>query len=115
MTRAREQRFAHFTAWLATRSGRYGLGRTPDEVRSRLLSLRERLTTRPLRTPDGTYGRTETDQYLDAEPADRAGAAAALAALARGRAPAGAATESPGPSRRPWWPPSQAPHSSAPR
>ncbi|MEU2888907.1 alpha/beta fold hydrolase [Streptomyces albidoflavus] len=89
VTRAREQRFAHFAAWLATRSGRYGLGRTPDEVRSRLLSLRERLTTRPLRTPDGTYGRTETDQYLDAEPADRAGAAAALAALARGRAPAG--------------------------
>ncbi|MBT2888754.1 hydrolase, partial [Streptomyces sp. McG5] len=89
VTRAREQRFEHFTAWLAARSDRYGLGTTADEVRTRLLSLRERLTTRPLRTSDGTYGRVETDQYLDAEPADRAGAGAALSALARGRAPAG--------------------------
>ncbi|MBO1287880.1 alpha/beta fold hydrolase, partial [Streptomyces sampsonii] len=89
VTRAREQRFEHFTAWLAARSDRYGLGTTADEVRTRLLSLRERLTTRPLRTSDGTYGRVETDQYLDAEPADRAGAGAALSSLARGRAPAG--------------------------
>ncbi|MGF3133874.1 alpha/beta fold hydrolase [Streptomyces albidoflavus] len=89
VTRAREQRFEHFTAWLAARSDRYGLGTTADEVRTRLLALRERLTTRPLRTSDSTYGRVETDQYLDAEPADRAGAGAALAALARGRAPAG--------------------------
>lgn len=89
VTRAREQRFDHFTTWLATRSDRYALGTTPEEVRTRLLSLRDRLTKRPLRTLDGTYGRAETDQYLDAEPADRAAAAAALAALARGRAPAG--------------------------
>ncbi|WP_257002850.1 alpha/beta fold hydrolase, partial [Streptomyces albidoflavus] len=89
VARAREQRFERFTGWLAARSGRYGLGTTADGVRTRLLALRERLTTRPLRTSDGTYGRVETDQYLDAEPADRAGAGAALAALARGRAPAG--------------------------
>ncbi|KPC81302.1 hydrolase, partial [Streptomyces sp. NRRL F-6602] len=69
VTRAREQRFEHFTAWLAARSDRYGLGTTADGVRARLLALRERLTTRPLRTSDGTYGRVETDQYLDAEPA----------------------------------------------
>ena len=89
VTRAREQRFEHFTGWLAARSDRYGLGTTADGVRTRLLDLRERLTTRPLRTSDGTYGRAEADQYLDAEPSDRAGSAAALAALARGRAPAG--------------------------
>ncbi|MFD5025736.1 alpha/beta fold hydrolase [Streptomyces sp. NPDC058373] len=89
VTRAREERFARFTGWIAARSGRYRLGATAEEVRERLLALRERLTARPLRAAGGTYGRVEADQYLDAEPSDRAGAAAALAALARGRAPGG--------------------------
>ncbi|MFD6780001.1 alpha/beta fold hydrolase [Streptomyces diastaticus] len=89
VTRAREQRFERFAAWLADRSARYRLGTDAEAVRTRLLALRDRLTERPLRTPSGTYGSAETEQYLDAEPADRAGAAAALAALARGRAPDG--------------------------
>ncbi|MFK0292929.1 alpha/beta fold hydrolase [Streptomyces sp. NPDC090442] len=83
---ARQRRYQDFTAWMAERDDRLGLGRTAADVSEKLLALRTELE----KHPRGSVTADTFNSHLLSPRARWASAAQALSDIAAGKTPTGA-------------------------